>query len=453
LGVEVVTGQAVREIAGEDRVSSLKLSDGREVVCDTVIICTGVRPNTALAQDCGLAFNRGIIVGDSMQTSDPSIFAVGECAEHRSQLYGLVGPGYAQAEIAALAISGQPKAFEGAVPATKLKVIGADVFSIGEIEQLEARSSVRSEIWEEGDLYRRVFLERGRLVGAVAVGAWDQASRIQAAVQQGATLYPWMLFRFRKSGFLWPEEEVPAADLPASATLCNCTGVSCGQVRSAIRGGCGSVAAIGATTGAGTVCGTCRPLLSELIDAGAAPEPQPMWKPILGLSAMATLVAAAPLLFGYVPLPESYDAQSLRVWLWQDNIVKQWSGFILLGLTLTAMLIGLRKRVRFMDRLGSFDAWKLVHIGIGLAAIAGLFAHTGFNLGSGWNLALGLSFLGTALTGAFVGLATGGEHELRAQGIGTARKPPKRLPIWAHVLLLWPLPVLVLFHVLASYAF
>ncbi|WP_425093402.1 FAD-dependent oxidoreductase [Tropicimonas sp. S265A] len=453
LGVNVITGCAVKEITGTHRVEGLALADGRHVTCDTVIICTGVRPNIALARDNGLAFHRGIVVGDQMQTSDPSIYAIGECAEHRDLLYGLVGPGYAQAEVAAATIAGTPDRFDEVAPTTKLKVIGADVFSAGAIEQLEVGLNVRSHVWQEGTAYRRIFVERGKLVGALAVGKWDQASRAQDAVHEGATVYPWMLYRFRKTGLLWTEEDIPAADMPAHATLCNCTGVTCGQVRKAIGAGCGSVEAIGETTGAGTVCGTCRPLMAEVIDAGAGPQPQPLWKPVLGLSAVALLAAIWPLLGGNVPLPTSYDADSLRVWLWQDNIVKQWSGFILLGLTVAALVIGLRKRVRLLDRLGSFDAWRLVHLGIGVATIAALFAHTGFSLGSGWNFALGATFSAMALTGALAGVATGGEHELRAHGIGTSRKPPRKLPVWAHILLLWPLPALIAFHVLASYAF
>lgn len=453
LGVSVRTGVAVREIAGETRVTGLALADGTLLDCDTVIICTGVRPNIDLARDARLAIGRGIVTNDRMQTSDPSIYAVGECVEHRGQIYGLVGPGYAQAQVAASVIAGEPAEFESVAPNTKLKVIGADVFSVGEIEQLEVRANVRSYVWEDVTGYRRIFVDRGKLVGAIAVGAWEQSSRVQDAVQQGAMVYPWMLYRFRRTGLLWNLGDPSPDQMPDSATLCNCTGVSCGQIRAAIGGGCTTVDAVSERTGASTVCGTCRPLLAEMIDAGADPEPIPLWKPVLAFSTLAALAAAYPILAGHVPLPTSYDAESLRVWLWQDNIVKQWSGFVLLGITLAAFALGLRKRIRLFDRLGGFDGWRLVHSGIGLAALAGLLAHTGFNIGSGWNLTLGAVFLAVILIGAVAGLATGGDHELRARRIGSARKPPRTLPTWVHILALWPLPVLILFHVLASFAF
>ncbi len=453
MGVHVRTGVAVREITGTTRVTGLTLADGSTIDCDTVVICTGIRPNTDLARQAGLAFGRGITVNDSLQTSDPDIFAVGECAEHSGQLFGLVGPGYLQADVASSVILGDYATFTGASPATKLKVIGADVFSVGEVEQLDVRKNVQSHTWQDGTHYRRIFIERGKLVGALAVGDWSQASRIQDAVNQGATVYPWMLFRFRKTGAFWSEDDLDVTAMPDVAALCNCTGVTCGQVRGALRAGCTTIEAVGAETSAGTVCGTCRPLIGEMIDAGAKPQPVPLWKPVLALSTLGALAAAYPFVVGHVPLPTSYDPASLRDWLWRDNIVKQWSGFILLGLIVAAFAIGLRKRVRFTDRLGSFDAWRLVHNGIGLAALVGFFAHTGFSLGSGWNLALGLTFMGTILVGSIAGIATGGDHELRARRIGSARKPPRRLPTWAHILLLWPLPVLIAFHMLASYAF
>ncbi len=453
LGVSVRTGVAVRNIEGTTRVTGLTLSSGEEIDADTVVICTGIRPNIDLARSSGLAFGKGIAVNDRMQTSDPDIFAVGECAEFDGQLFGLVGPGYLQAEVATSVILGAHERFEGASPATKLKIIGADVFSVGDIAQLEVRQTVRSHVWQEGDCYRRIFIERGRLVGALAVGAWPQSSRVQDAVNQGATVYPWMLFRFRKAGSFWSDDDMPVDAMPDSAVLCNCTGVTCGQIRGAMRVGCGTIEAVSTETSAGTVCGTCRPLIGELIETGAKPEPMPLWKPVLVLSGLGLALAVLPFVGGSVPLPTSYDPESLRDWLWRDNIVKQWSGFVLLGLILAAFAIGLRKRFRATDRLGSFDAWRLVHNGIGLAALLGFFAHTGFSLGSGWNLALGLTFVGTVLLGSLAGLATGGDHELRARRIGSARKPPRRLPTWAHILLLWPLPVLIAFHVLASYAF
>ncbi|MEC9196601.1 MAG: FAD-dependent oxidoreductase [Pseudomonadota bacterium] len=453
LGVDLRTGVAVRTIAGETRVEEVHLADGTILPCDTVIVCTGVRANTGLARDARLPFNRGIFVDDAMSTGDPDIYAIGECAEHNGVVHGLVGPGFEQADVAVDNILGGNKSYRGSLPATKLKVIGAEVFSIGPIEQLDDDPSVRSHVWEKDGVYRRIFLRTGRLVGAIAVGGWSQSSRVQSAIAQGANALPWMVFRFRRDGMLWSEDAEDISAMPDAATVCNCTGVSCGRLRDAMKAGANSVETLGQATGAGNVCGSCVPLLEELVSAGGPPKPVRLYRAILALSGFAAMAAMVLALAPRIPLPQSYDAESLRVWLWQDNITRQWTGFTLLGLTLAAMVIGLRKRLRITDRLGSFDGWRLAHIAIGAASAAALIIHTGLRAGSNLNMMLFMFFALTLVMGAVAGLATGGDHALRARRIGSARKPARRLPTWLHILAVWPLPVLILAHVLASYAF
>lgn len=453
LGVTLRASVAVKAIEGEHRVESVRLADGTVLPCDTVIICTGVRARTDLARTAELSFSRGITVDDAMRTSDPDIYAIGECAEHNGVVHGLVGPGYEQADAAVADILGEHGRYQGSTPTTKLKVIGADVFSVGQVEQLEVAPDVRSHTWRDDTGYRRIFLRGGRLVGAIAVGSWPQASRVQSAIQNEALIFPWMVGRFLRGGSLWVEEDGDISQMPNAATVCNCTGVTCGRLRDAMAGGAKTPEALSAATGAGTVCGTCVPLLDEMVNSGAAPKPVRWYRPILVLSALAALAALTVALVPRIPYPSNFDAESLRVWLWRDNIVRQWTGFILLGLTLAAIAIGLRKRLRFIDKLGSYDGWRLIHLGIGALAAIGLIVHTGLRPGDNLNLMLFVSFAATLVFGAAAGLATGGDHELRARRIGTARKPARRWPNWAHIVMIWPLPLLILAHVLTSYAF
>lgn len=453
LGVDVRTGVAVREITGDVRVEGLQLANGDLVPCDTVIVCTGVRANTDLAQQERLPFHRGIIVDDTMRTDDPDIFAIGECAEHNGVVHGLVGPGFEQSDIAVEQIMGRTAAYAGSRPATKLKVIGADVFSVGDVEQLDVSSGVATHIWRDANGYRRIFLSGGRIVGAIAVGQWAQASRVQSAVQAGDLVYPWMVFRFRRGGDLWADDIDDVSSMPDAATVCNCTGVSCGRLREAVAAGASTPEALGQATGAGNVCGSCLPLLDELVNAGGPPKPVRWFRGILSVSVVAVLAAGVLALMPRIPFPQGFDSESLRVWLWRDNIVRQWTGFILLGITAIAMLIGLRKRLRVMDRLGSYDIWRVLHLGIGVLAAAALIVHTGLRAGSNLNMALFVAFCATLVFGAIAGLSTGGDHVLRAHRIGSARKPARRIPTWLHIVAVWPLLVLVLVHVLASYAY
>lgn len=454
LGVDVLCGVAVAEIAGGDRVEQILLRGRDPLEADTVILCTGVRANVWLARDAGLAVSRGVMIGDTTKTSDPDIHAVGECAEHRDTVYGLVGPGLEQADVAAATIIGETRSYSGTAPATKLKVLGADVFSAGTVETLENERNTRSHVWEGADGgYRRIFVTRGRLSGAMSVGVWDEVGRVQQAVAEGAMVYPWMVFRYRQTGRLWPEADHDTATLPRDAIICNCTGISCGLLRDCIGRGAGSVAALRDETGASSVCGTCAPQLEELIDAGGPAKPVAMFRTLLALSALAVLLALANMMLPRVPAPDTWSVKSMVEWLWFDTVTKQWTGYGLLALTCAAMVLGLRKRVRWLDRLGGYDGWRVAHLGIGIAALVGLFAHTGFRPGDNLNFWLFFSFSATVILGAIAGLATGGDHELRDRGLSTARKPARRGPLWGHILLVWPLPVLLMLHVLTVYAY
>ncbi|MBX2856561.1 MAG: FAD-dependent oxidoreductase [Rhodobacteraceae bacterium] len=456
LGVDVAVGARVAEITGRHNVTGVKFANDEWMACDTVIICTGVCANAELAKETGLNTGKGVLVDDKMRTSDPSIYAIGECAEHRGVVYGLVGPGLEQAEAAAAAIDGEQGAQEyvGTAPASKLKVIGAEVFSAGPVEDLEERRNVRSHVWRNEDGYRRIFIERGKLVGAIGVGEWPEASRFQQAIADGMLIYPWMLYRFRREGGLWRPSEGGAETLPASAIVCNCTGVKCGRIRDCMQLGASSLEEIRRSTGANTVCGSCAGLIDEILSGGKAPpKPVRMWRPLLWLSGIgagaATLTAAAPA----VPLPDAYAAAPLLEALWFDNVWKQWSGYTLLAVTLAAMALGLRKRIGLFRRLGGYDWWRIAHLGIGVAAVAVLFAHTGFRFGANLTSVLMISFVATLVFGALAGLATGGDHKLREQGIGDADTPPRVLPVWLHVIALWPLPVLLLAHILSIYVY
>jgi nitrite reductase (NADH) large subunit len=449
LGLTVRTGCFVRRILGEGRVEAVALSDGEQVPFDTVILCTGIRANLELARDIGLAVGRGIKVSASLQTTDPDIYAVGECAEFQDHVYGLVGPGFEQALVAATHIAGEPANYAGSAPATKLKVAGTDVFSMGDVEQHEQRADVGSVAFESdgGKVYRKLVIQRGRVAGAIALGDWTEINRLQEAIRARAVLWPWQRARFARTGHIWPRR-APASvrEWPRAATVCDCTGVTRGQIGDAIALGCSSLAEIRRDTGASTVCGSCGPLIGELL--GAAPERKPVaaFRPVAVSSAVAALLALTTLLLPILPTAKSIEARGLADLLWLDGTWKQVSGYALLALGLAAGLLSLRKRA---VRKGAFATWRAVHAVVGAATLLALFVHTGFRLGSNLNLWLTIAFLGVALAGAAAGLATALEHRLPATAGQAARV--RHLSFWLHLLALWPLPLLLAAHVLAVY--
>lgn len=457
IGIDVVVNQRVQSINGNSRAEYLTLGNGEEILADTVIVCTGVRANTQLPAAIGLSHNRGVIVDDQMRTSDPDIYAIGECAEHNEHVYGLVGPGYEQTSIAVGDISGEMgNMYFGSTPTTKLKVVGADVFSIGDFESIEQQPGIKSYIFKdaEQDVYRRLLISRGKLVAALGVGDWPEATKLQQAVADGKSVWPWQLWSFARKGQLWSDADDSVASWPKETIICNCTGVTKGAISDTITLGASTLDEVRTATSANSVCGSCKPLIHELLGQGEVkPEPVKWWKALLAISALGALIALATLLLPRIPLNDTYIVDDFWFDLWFDTIWKQYSGYTLLGLSVAAAIIGLRKRIGFLSKLGGYQAWRLVHLIIGFTAALVLVWHTGFRLGNNLNLFLMASFLITLIFGAVAGLITGGEHELKDRGFSANNAKPRTLPMWVHIIAVWPLPVLIAIHVLVVYMY
>lgn len=448
-GIHVVVDDAVREVQGEGSVTGVRLRSGGVIECDTLIIAAGIAPNIQLAIASGLAIGRGVRVDDAMATSDPDVYAAGECAEHRGRVYGLVAPGLEQAAVAAHSLLGGDSQYTGSVAATRLKVIDTPVFSIGAIGELMPREARRVGFTaENGKGTRAVVVRRGRLEGALAIGHWDELSRVQEAVTHRRRVWPWQLWRFAREGQLYRDQA--AADVnawPDSAVVCNCTGVTCGQLRAARLNGCATALQLSAATGASSVCGSCRPCLDALAGsrAPAAPVRGAAWLWALGVAAVvgALLLLLAP----GINYPDTADLRWRWDAIWRNSLYKQASGYTLLAVMALLAAVSLRKRVKPIC-FGEFSGWRVVHVGLGLAALLVLIVHSGGRLGANLNAFLSLSVLGAAGAGALVSAAIAREHSAPA-----AARRLRNIAFWTHVLFLWPLPVLLAFHVFKFYFF
>lgn len=447
LGIRICLGDGVMAILGDRQVTGIRLRSGAIIACDTVVVATGIRPNIQLALDAGIAVGRGIKVDDAMRTADPQIYAVGECAEHRGVVYGLVAPGFEQAGVAAHALVGGQSRYPGSVASTRLKVLSTPVFSMGEAGAEQSLDAAREAVYrnETGD-YRKLVIRRGRLIGALAVGPWSELASIQEALLRQRRIWPWQRERFRRTGSPWPEQERDhVAQWPATATVCNCMGVTRGTLSNAMQAGCRTAEALSAETGASTVCGSCRPLVQELV--GGAPQRQAV--PRAGaLVTVAALTVALIVLMSAAPVSFPDSAEWSWRWdqLWRDAFYKQVSGFSLLGFMVLLGLLGLRKRVKAV-RFGDFAAWRLVHVVLGAAALAVLLLHTGGRLGHGLNAALAITLIGLTVAGGLAGMIIGREH---AVAVRSGRRL-RRLTTSLHIAALWPLPVLLVFHILKFY--
>ncbi len=168
-GVKVLLKSETARVIGSRRAEAVELRDGRTLPADLVVVAVGVRPNATPAADAGIAVNRGIVVDDCLQTSAPGVFAIGECAEHRGICYGLVQPGYEQADVLARRLAGEEARYPGSILATNLKVSGVDVFSAGDF--LGGPGTELIVLHDPGlGVYRKLVIAQDRLVGAVLCG-------------------------------------------------------------------------------------------------------------------------------------------------------------------------------------------------------------------------------------------------------------------------------------------
>ena len=193
-GIRVITGARTQSIDGGARIESLTLADGRVIRADLAVIATGIRPNIALAQAAGLACGRGIRVNDCLQTSARDVFALGECAEHREAVYGLVAPLYEQAEVCARYLSGDQAArYRGSLTASGLKVTGIDLYSAGQFLEDERCQVITLRDDEQG-IYRKLIIRANALVGALLYGDISGALWYQELIRSGADIAPYKDF-------------------------------------------------------------------------------------------------------------------------------------------------------------------------------------------------------------------------------------------------------------------
>ncbi|AJY45064.1 nitrite reductase large subunit NirB [Martelella endophytica] len=267
-GIEIITKANTKKILGEGRVEGVELEDGRIISADMVVMAVGIRPAAGLAKDAGLEVNRGIVVDDGMATSDPSIFALGECAEHRGTCYGLVAPLYESAGVLADRLAGGAAEYKGSHVNTKLKVTGIKLFSAGDFAEGPDREEVVLRDATRG-VYKRVILQDNRVIGAVlygdtADGAWyfDMLKRGTDVSEMRETL----IYGQAYQGGATADPAAAVAALPDDAEICGCNGICKGKIVTAIKDkGLTSLDDVRAHTKASASCGTCTGLVEQLM--------------------------------------------------------------------------------------------------------------------------------------------------------------------------------------------
>lgn len=264
-GMKFLMEKQTAEIYGEKRVQGLKFTDGTSVECDLVVMAVGIRPNVAIARVAGLEVNRGIVVNDHMVTSDLSIYAVGECAEHNGIAYGLVAPLYEQGIALAEHITGgQGKGYQGSVLSTQLKVAGCDLFSGGKIHEDENTQAIIVHD-QFSKLYKKILVTDNKIVGVVLYGDASDGNRLFNMLKKQADISEYTSSSVLSKAGQDGEEDL-VASMSAEDTVCGCNGVTKGTiVHSILEQGLTTFEEVKGCTKAGGSCGKCKPMVESIL--------------------------------------------------------------------------------------------------------------------------------------------------------------------------------------------
>ncbi|MBS0414084.1 MAG: NAD(P)/FAD-dependent oxidoreductase [Proteobacteria bacterium] len=288
-GMQFLMQAQTQELLGntEGRVRAVRFKDGSEVPADLVVMAVGIRPNTQLAESMHLHVNRGIVVGDTLQTTtDARIYAVGECAAHRGIAYGLVAPLFEQGKVLAnhLAEFGIGR-YQGSQTSTKLKVTGIDLFSAGDFMGGAGTEEILLSDPASGQ-YKKLVLKDDKLVGACLYGNTADGSwyfKLLRDARPVADIRATLMFGESNIGEGGHAGQSQAAAMPDAAEVCGCNGVSKGAICKAIKDkGLFTLDEVRRHTKASASCGSCTGLVEQILMAtvGGAYAATPRTKPV-----------------------------------------------------------------------------------------------------------------------------------------------------------------------------
>jgi len=274
LGVRVHTGKSTVEIVqGTTHLHTLKFADGSELHADLIVFSAGIRPRDELARTSGLKIGErgGIVIDDACGTSDPDIYAIGECALWQGKIFGLVAPGYQMAKVAADRLAGRSgSGFTGADMSTKLKLMGVDVASLGDAHAAGPGARAYTFVDERKQHYKKLVVsEDGKqLLGGILVGAVDDYDSWLPTLLNQLPLPP------EPESLILPAPSGSAAGtglgvaaLPDSVQVCSCNSVTKQAICAAVAEGCTTLGALKKSTRAASSCGGCAPLVTQIMKA------------------------------------------------------------------------------------------------------------------------------------------------------------------------------------------
>ncbi|NHC40305.1 NAD(P)/FAD-dependent oxidoreductase [Bacillus sp. MM2020_1] len=265
-GMNFLMEKETVEILGDERVTGLRFKDGSQVEADLVVMAIGIKSNIEVARNNGIYVNRGIVVNDFMETSVPHIYAVGECAEHREIVYGLVAPLYEQGKVLANRICGNlGEPYQGSVTGTQLKVAGVDLFSAGEIFEDGTTKSIM--VYNEYDgVYKKILTRNNMIVGVVLYGVTKDSTKLFRMLTKKEDISGMTSISVLQSECSAEGGNDDVASMANDELVCGCNGVTKGAIAEAIKTqGLTTLDQVSHCTNAGRSCGRCKPMVSSIL--------------------------------------------------------------------------------------------------------------------------------------------------------------------------------------------
>jgi NAD(P)H-nitrite reductase large subunit/predicted pyridoxine 5'-phosphate oxidase superfamily flavin-nucleotide-binding protein len=273
MGIRVHLGADTKTVVGDEHVSGLEFKNGETLDCDLLVFATGIKPNSEIAGQAGLTVERAIVVDNQMRTIDDSrIYAVGECVQHRGQTYGLVAPIWEQVKVLADHITGvnSSAAYHGSKIATRLKVAGVELASMGVTEAGEPGDEVVQFAEPRRGTYKKLVIRDDRLIGGILLGDSGKAAQMLRAFETNSPLPDQRINLLFDVGA--PAKRVTIEQIPLDAQICSCEAVSKGAIVECVKNGRRTIEEVKAATRAGLSCGSCEAMVGEIVEWASGGE-------------------------------------------------------------------------------------------------------------------------------------------------------------------------------------
>jgi ferredoxin-nitrate reductase len=269
-GIEIFYNDEVERFLGNEHVEGVKLKSGRQISCQAIVFAIATTPVVELSKDCGIHCKRGVILNDYLLTNDPSIYAIGEIAEFKGNLYGITAAAEEQAEIVAMHLSGDiSKYYEGSLLMNILKMHGTDICSLGLAEAPAHDASFEEVVFIDKSkrYYKKCIIRNDRLVGAILIGDKTEFMEFRDLIKQKTELSEKRLHLLRSG---------KKADPVIGKLVCSCAGIGDGNIINKIKEGCHELNTLCQSSGAGLGCGSCRSEVQAILENAVSYKQSPV---------------------------------------------------------------------------------------------------------------------------------------------------------------------------------